>query len=501
MELKEKEKDKSNYNRAIKYTGLFGGVQVITLLTSILRNKLVAVILGPSGLGLISVYNSVIKLLNDSTNLGISFSAVKNISETFFDNDSEKLLNQINIVRSWSLLTALLGTSICIILASTLSFFTFKNYDHTLSFILLSPIVGMMAISGGELAILKGIRQLRKVAISSVLGAISTLIISIPLYYIWGMKGIILSLLLTTLTTTLIIINYSFRIFPFRLHQNYKSYLKNGSPMIKLGIAFIMAGVLGSGVEYIIRAFILQTSSIDMVGLYNAGYALTVTYAGMIFAAMETDYFPRLSAAHKDNRQMNQIVNQQIEIAILLISPLMVIFLIFLPIILPMFYSSQFLPVIGMAEYATFGMVIKAITLPIAYITLAKGDSLAYFILELLYDISIVVFIILGFNKYELSGTGIAITLAGAFDLIIVYIFARMKYKFRLSKDVFQIFIIQIIWIIFAFIATSLNKNLTYWMIGISCIISSLLITFYFLRKKTDILEKITTILKSKNGL
>lgn len=484
-------KEKSNYNSAIKYTGLFGMVQVITLLTSILRNKLVAVILGPSGLGLISIYNSAIKLLNDSTNLGISFSAVKNISEAFSENDSFKLIKNINIVRSWSILTALFGVFICITLASTLSYFTFNNYDYATSFILLSPVVGIMAISGGELAILKGTRQLRKVALSSVLSALSTLIISIPLYYIWGKEGIITSLILTTLTNLIIILNYSLRIFPLRLYQNYNKNLKDGLPMIRLGVAFIMAGILGSGVEYIIRAFILQKSSIDIVGLYNAGYALTVTYAGMIFTAMETDYFPRLSSVNRDTQQVNLTVNQQIEIAILLISPLMVTFIIFLPVILPLFYSSKFLPVINMAEYATFGMVIKAITLPIAYITLAKGDSFAYFILELLYDICIVILIIIGFNKFALSGTGMAITLAGVFDLIIVYGYTRFKYKFRLSKDVLRIFTIQMFFVISAFISTFISKDLKYWIVGVSCIISSLLITFFFLRRKTTLLDSL----------
>ena len=494
--MKEKEEEKSSYNHVIKYTGLFGGVQVIMLLASILRNKLVAVILGPSGLGLISIYNTAMKLLNDSTNLGISFSAVRNISEISGEGDPKRLADYISVVRSWSMLTALFGMFICIALASPLSYWTFDNYDYAWAFMLLSPIVGTMAISGGELAILKGLRQLRQVASTSVLGAISTLLIAIPLYYVWGMKGIIPSLVLTALVTTAIILRYSLKAFPFRKPKSFSGDLRQGTSMIKLGVSFIMAGILGSGVEYVVRAFILQTSTMDMVGLYNAGYAVTVTYAGMIFVAMETDYFPRLSAVNKDTLQLNRVVNQQIEMAVLLIAPLLVTFLIFLPIILPLLYSSKFLPVIGMAECATLGMFFRAITLPVAYITLAKGDSFVYFILELLYDICFVVLVVFGFQKYGLSGAGVAVTLAGVFDLFIVYLCARFKYRFRFSKGVFQMVIVQIPLGIAAFSLTFMDRGVCYWLAGSCCLLVSLLISLYLLNKKTTLLQVLKNRLK-----
>jgi O-antigen/teichoic acid export membrane protein len=38
-------------------------------------------ILGPEGMGLISLFNSTIKWVSDSTNFGISMSAVRDISE------------------------------------------------------------------------------------------------------------------------------------------------------------------------------------------------------------------------------------------------------------------------------------------------------------------------------------------------------------------------------------------------------------------------------------
>ena len=73
--MEKQEKDDS-YSHILKYTSLFGGVQGLGILVGIVRNKLVALLLGPDGMGLVSLFNSTIKLVSDSTNFGLSMSAV-----------------------------------------------------------------------------------------------------------------------------------------------------------------------------------------------------------------------------------------------------------------------------------------------------------------------------------------------------------------------------------------------------------------------------------------
>ena len=109
MGKREKSKD---YSHVLKYTGLFGGVQGVNILVGIARNKLVAEILGPAGMGLISLFNSTINLISNSTNLGISMSAVKSISEAYDNKDEEKMRRIISMVRAWSILTRL-SISLC----------------------------------------------------------------------------------------------------------------------------------------------------------------------------------------------------------------------------------------------------------------------------------------------------------------------------------------------------------------------------------------------------
>lgn len=93
--------------------------------------------------------------------------------------------------------------------------------------------------------------------------------------------------------------------------------------MVRLGVAFVIAGAMGSGVEFAVRAFIANSGTLADVGLYNAGYVVTVTYASIVFMSMETEYFPRLSAVNHDEEACNATVNRQIEVSVLLLAPLL----------------------------------------------------------------------------------------------------------------------------------------------------------------------------------
>ena len=191
---------KTSYSHVLKYTGIFGSVQGLNIVIGLVRNKLVALLLGPSGMGLVSLLNSTITFMSQATSLGISFSAVKHISEIFDSGDEERIAHYIKVVRTWCLITALLGILLCAMLGPVLSNYSFSWGDHTIEFILLAPVVGMLAITGGETAILKGARKLRALASIQVCSVFAALFISVPIYFFFGTRGIVPVLLLVALS-------------------------------------------------------------------------------------------------------------------------------------------------------------------------------------------------------------------------------------------------------------------------------------------------------------
>ena len=493
-----KEKANDSYSHVLKYTGVFGGVQGLNIIVSLVRNKLVALLLGPNGMGLASLFNTSVNFISQATNFGISFSAVKHVAELFDRGDEEAIVHFVKVVRAWSLLTALIGMFVCIVAGPLLSSYTFAWGDHTLHFILLSPAVGLIAVTGGEMAILKGARQLRSLAVIQIYTVLAALGISIPLYYFFNQTAIVPVIVLMAFVSMLLTVNYSYRLYPLRL-SGRNGILGEGMEMVKLGVAFVIAGVMGSGAEMLIRSYLnVASGDLDVVGLYNAGFMLTITYAGMVFSAMETDYFPRLSSVNSDVAATNLTVNRQIEVSLLIVSPMLAVLIITLPVLIPILFSSKFLPMVGMAQVAVFSMYIKAVSLPVSYVMLAKGDSVGYMVLEGVYDIVLVGLIVFGYSHWGLFGTGVALSASYLFDIIIVSVYACLRYQYKVSMPVVCYAAVQFSLGLAAYLVTLTDNALVYWPVGTLICLVSLLVSIYILHQKTRLWASLTGRLRKR---
>lgn len=483
--MENREKDDS-YSHILKYTSLFGGVQGLGILVGIVRNKLVALILGPDGMGLVSLFNSTIKLVSDSTNFGLSLSAVQNLSEAYDAGNEARLRHAVRLVRSWSLLTALLGMLVCMVLSPLLNKWTFTWGDHTLHFILLSPVIGLMAITSGETAILKAVRQLRPLAIISLCCVFFALLCSVPIYYEFGQAGIVPSLVLFALTQCLATIAFSFRLYAPSFSLSHR-LMGEGGGMVRLGVAFVLAGILGSGAEFVVRSYLNTSGQLAAVGLYNAGYVMTMTYAGMVFSAMETDYFPRLSGIPTLGNRLNQVVNHQMEVSLLLVAPLLVLFIVFLPVLLPLLYSGRFLPILGMMKVVVLAMYFRALTLPVEYIALSRSDSHAYLLLEAIYDVVFTLLVIIGFHYLSLWGTGVGLLAASLINFVVVMAYSRWRYHFVASREIKIYGLIQIPLGVLAYLETCLFEGWLYWGLGLLLAVVSLSISIGVIHSKSNL--------------
>ena len=489
--MKKSNTTTSAYAHILTYTGLFGGVQGLTILLGMVRTKLVAILLGPAGVGLISLFNSTLTLLANATNLGLAMSAVRNLSEAYERGYRQSLLHAIGSLRQWTLLTALVGTLAGAVLSTQLSRFAFGDEHHRLSFILLSPIVGLTALTASETAILKATRQLRSLARLSIRQLLLSLLLSVPLYYFFRQAAIVPSLLVVAVGQMLLTVSHSFRQYPPRWTW-CRQLLAGGSGMVRLGLSFVLAGILGSGADLLVRSFLNTQASIEVVGLFNAGYMLTMAYASTIFTAMETDYFPRLSAVAHRQFTTNHTVNRQAEVSLLLVAPVLVAFLIGLPVLLPLLYSGQFLPVLGMVQVMVLAIYLRALYLPVEYLSLAKGDARSYLFLEAVYDLLLVGLIIVGFRWNGLLGTGIGITLASLINLTIVLVYTRRKYNFRLSGSVVRYALMQAPILAAAYLLTLTATSWTYWLVGLSLTALSTALSVNILRRKTSLWNSLT---------
>jgi O-antigen/teichoic acid export membrane protein len=435
--------EKSSYRDIMKATSLFGGVQIFNIFIQIIRSKVVATLLGPAGMGIMGLLNSTIDIIGKSTNFGLGLSAVKNIAAANSTKNKEQFSLIVIVLRRLVYLTGLLGMLVGIFLSPWLSLLAFGNKDYTLAFILISSTLLFSQLSKGQIVILQGMRKLKYLARANILGSSISLLITIPFYYSLGIDGIVPGIIVSSLITLIISWFYFNKISINPIKVSWSQTIGQGKSMAKMGFMLALSSLLTVGVSYIIRIYISSIGGIQQVGLFSAGFVIINTYVGLVFSAMGTDYYPRLSAIAYDNKLCKQAINQQAEIAIIILSPLLLIFLTYIKWIIIVLYSDQFIEISGMIYWATVGMYFKVASWPIGYIFLAKGASKLFFWNELVTNIYLLGFNLIGYHYGGLTGLGIAFAISYFFHLLQIYFVSKIKFSFTFEKTFVKLFIVQ----------------------------------------------------------
>lgn len=485
--------DKSEYKRTIKYLGIFGGAQGISLFLSLVRNKAASVLLGAAGLGFMALYNRAIQMFCDFTNLSLSFSAVRKLAEAYENESEETLLKYIRIVRSMAFLTGVAGMLLFFLLSPFVSNWVFDDQEYYMRrFLMLSPVVLFMAVSGGELAILRGVRELNKVAAYSLWTAVSSVAISVPLFYLRGLGGIFPSIFLVAFAQMagalyLSAGRYRYRISPFSL-----SLLRQGFDIVKLGAGYIYSSILTSFSAWFLCNFLADVSSDKLTGYFSAALVLITMLPTMLFAALDSDYYPRLSGVFGRKEERNAMVNGQIEVHLLVQPPFILCFVVLLPQLLPLFYSEEFLPALQMIQIAMLGMLFHVVAYPVSFMPLSKGDSLTFIVQETIYNTAFVLLVVYGYSCFGLLGLGAAMFVLRVLDFAVVCLIARVKYGFMFSQRVIMSFLFEIL--LFAAVLCSVllsGNSMVSWSVGICAVSISAIASLYMLSHHNDLFNKI----------
>ena len=489
----------SGYNGILKYIGIFGGVQGIVSVITLLKVAIVSHLLGPIGVGINEVYNRTIDLGKKVTDLGISYSAVQAISERRSENESDKAMEYaVKVVRSWSLWLALFGTLLFFLLAPLLSRWSFDgDSTYTSTFRLLSLIVGCSVLMGGELAVLKGARILGRVAWYQLLSAVVMLAVSIPCYYILGFNGIIPSLLLTAIGLLAVACWHSFSVFPYRVALFSRKVIIDGLYIIRQGINYTIAGFLNSGAFYLISVYIFNQGSEGEAGCYSYG-SLLISYLSMlVFAALDNEFFPRLSAANKNCQHSSYIVNSQVEILMVVITPLIVGFAVCLPLLMKLL-DDKFMPLVMMTQLGVVGLFFKTMMHPAACLSLSKGESRVFLLQEALSYTFMAIVMIGGFKHHGLEGLGAGILLSNLFDWLSVWLIAKMRYNFAYSRRVWQLLIAQFPILIVMLAVCIYTHSWVYACGGTILTIWSTIYSIHFLHHNTTFTHHLLNKVRSK---
>jgi PST family polysaccharide transporter len=288
-------------------------------------------------------------------------------------------------------------------------------------------------VSAGQGALIQGMRRISDLARMSVIAALFGTVVSIPLVYFLGERGVVPSLVAVAAVSILTSWWYSRKV---RIQVPSMSMLQVGreaAALLKLGFAFMASALLTMTAAYVVRAIVLRDGGLEAAGFYQSAWVLGGLYVGFILQAMGADFYPRLTAASKDNAHCNQLVNEQAQVSLLLAGPGVIATLTFAPLVIAFFYSAKFDPAAVVLRWVCLGMMLRVLAWPMGFIVVAKGEQQIYFWTEVAATLVHVGLAWLCVAHFGVAGAGLAFFGLYVWHGLVIYVIVRRLSGFRWS--------------------------------------------------------------------
>jgi PST family polysaccharide transporter len=480
----------TTYGQILKSSSILGGAQGLNLLIAMARTKVVAMLLGPAGIGMVTLFQSMTTMVGTIAGLGVSSSGVREVADACASDDPQRIAISSRILIRLSWITGLVGWILTAALSYPLSQWTFGSHEHAFAIAILGASLLLTTLSGGQMALIQGMRRIGDIARIQILSMVVGTVVAIALYAWLKEKGIV-PVLLTSAAIGLAFSGfYASRIPRAETTLDWKQTFAGSKRLISLGVAFMWSAILTAGVAFATRAIITRDLGIEANGIFQSAWGISGMFAGFILSAMGTDFYPRLTASSHDHALMNRMVNEQTEIGILLALPGLLGTMIFAPLVMKFFYSAKFLAGADLLPWMVLGVFFKIVSWPMGFIQLAKGATRWFVASETIFGC-----LHLGLTIVLLKTSGLAGAAHAFAALYGIHIFAMLLAcgilsQFSWSRQTIQLLLISALVVVTAFLLQKFTDDMMTYLIGALLFIVSATISLRGIAKRLGIGNK-----------
>ena len=450
----------------MRSSSILGGSQVLIFLFIVLRNKAAALLLGPSGIGALSLYQSIITMVGTISSMGIGNSGVREIAEASGKGDDSQVRKNSEILHRLSLFTGVLGWLLAAGFSYPISRIAFGSSGHEAAITLLGSCLLFGAVGTSYSAILQGTRRMGALAKLQVTSNIFSAVLSVIIYASFGVRGIVPSIIAGAALSCGMAWWMQKKTIDEYNPVSWRETLLGSQKMIVMGFAFMWNAVLTGAVAFGIRALVVREDGLESAGIYQAGWAISGMFAGFILQAMGTDFYPRLTASASDSDEMNRLVNEQTEIGILLAGPGVLLTLCLAPFLMEWLYSTKFISGTPLICWFAIGVFGQVISWPLGFIQIARGASRAFIITQSLFNSLHFGLIAVLYPLFGVLGVGISFVALYVIYTLSMLAYAKRTTGFIWSPSVRRLIVMNGVLISIGFLIAFFASGLSYTLLG-----------------------------------
>jgi PST family polysaccharide transporter len=324
-------------------------------------------------------------------------------------------------------------------------------------------------------ALLQGFRRVADQAKVQVFSGALATAFAIGAILLLGVEGVVIFVVTMPFATLILTWLYSRRIEVRVRLVAFRPFVSEARKMIALGVTVMAVGAIAGWLDLALRSRITQSLGLDAVGIFQAAWALSVVYMGFVLDAMTKDFYPHLTQKSHDRSQSVQLIREQINVALVLLAPIVVIAVAFAPFLVVLFYSSKFSEAAFLIQLMGLGNLLKAVSLPLSFIVLAQGRSRLFFTLKMNWFVFFMGPALYFVDDVGLVAVGWAFFFANLIQLILVYVVARILVGFSFEKQnlvlsikygiiIFMAFFVAVIDKLYGYVIGSISTIALFWI-------------------------------------
>ena len=427
----------SSYRTILRSSSIIGGAQAIKIAVGLVKMKVVAVLLGPAGVGLVGLYMNLMQTAATIAALGIGNTGTRQIALAHAEG-GDQAAGRTRRTLFWGTLgLALIGAALFWLASGWIARVILADPAMSTDVAWLSMGVALSVACGSQGALLAGLRRIGDLARIDIASGVIGAALGVLALWLWGARGLIAMLLAAPAATFLVGYVYVARLGPpagpaARLPEMAREW----RAMLILGFAFMLSGLVTTLGHLAARTLVQRELGPEALGQFQAAWAIGMTYLGFVLGAMATDYYPRLTATITDAVAATRLVNEQTEVALLLCAPALLALLGLAPWVITLLYSAEFGPAVDILRWQLLGDILKVMSWPLGFILLATGAGRTFVLTEMLGIGVFVLGVFIGLPLIGVTATGIAFLALYIAYLPIVWWFGGRRIGFRWSRAV-----------------------------------------------------------------
>jgi PST family polysaccharide transporter len=458
--------------KILKSSVWIGGSTVFSFVAGLIRTKVVAMLLGPAGVGLVGIFANFGGNLSAVSCWGIWTSGVRTISAA---PEGEKARKSA-AVGIFGRRLVWLGLALAVITCWPVTFATFASAEYLTDMLIVGLTAPLVVATGIWTARLQAYGHLRALAQVQVLSSLLGLLLGVPVIWTLGAKGIAPSLLLAALLLAVFTWRFAAKLCPVDSATRVED--QDQRDLVKLGVAFMAIAFMGQLAAYGTRLILVQQLGIEAAGHYQAAAAIAGSLPGLVVSAMGTGFFPQVAAA-ADETASRRLVDRQIEVGVMLGLPALVILVGAGGFCLHLLYARTFDAALPVLAWMTWGILFRLLSWPMTYWLMARGSSKAVILAEGFSCAFSVLLPLVLIPILGLAGAGLAFCLGHA-----IYAFTLVAVSRRRSGGWIGLPALQALgWASLLMGATQMFSPLSWIIVTVTAVAAAVAVAWFTLRR------------------